>query len=412
MGRNVIFQDYARQVANVPAGNLPPSADGYRDRSYYTKFEFRGKTYLRCLETTDATEAQRRARLKHREITSAVVAGEYDRIDATKLRQRSTLTLGEILPLYRQHARVKPRTASNNIGALDLVLRRALDDDHLDTARVPLTTLTRKLVRDYQDAAVRAAGPDLLARGRAITSANSFVRQARSLFAKHAQNDLLAYYQDAGLKLPENIEAFRTASLLKEPSHKFKPAAAETMARLLAALPALKLADPDAYRICLLSYGCGLRRGEIVHLRGSDVRHDADRHTIHLVRRAEWTTKTDEERLVPMESHVWAELVALDPMLAAPRSSDPVAPLADYILTGRTAGARLEHFRRFGAWLSGLGWTSAKKAHQLRKEWETLAVRQLGSTIAAALAGHSVEVQQKHYFGLSADSLPAVKIFG
>ena len=65
-----------------------------------------------------------------------------------------------------------------------------------------------------------------------------------------------------------------------------------------------------------------------------------------------------------------------------------------------------------GPRVSGLGWTSAKKAHQLRKEWETPAVRQLGSTVAAALAGHSVEVQQKHYFGLSADSLPAVKIFG
>lgn len=35
-----------------------------------------------------------------------------------------------------------------------------------------------------------------------------------------------------------------------------------------------------------------------------------------------------------MEAHVWDELVALDPRLAAPGSAAPATPLTDYLLTG------------------------------------------------------------------------------
>src|SRR5436190_22784659 len=81
----------------IPAADLPH----HRERSWFFKFEFRAKSFVRALETTDATIAQQRARLKFNEIRDAIIKGEYERLDATKTRHTVHATLGELLAAYR-----------------------------------------------------------------------------------------------------------------------------------------------------------------------------------------------------------------------------------------------------------------------------------------------------------------------
>lgn len=295
----------------------------------------------RCLDTNDATEAQRRARAKHATITHAVRTGEADRLADTKLRHRAFVTLGELFPIYRQHTRCAPRTAVNNIGSLRLVLRRALAPPALSDSEVggqSVTILTRKLVLDFQTALLKNAGPDYRAQDRAATTANSLLRQARSLFAGSARNNMMETYHAAGLRLPASLETFRRAPLLPEPEHTFEAPSAELISRLRTAAAALRAADPNGYRIYLLTCGCGLRKKEIAYLCGSHIAHlpagAHPRHIIELKTRANFRTKNRKPRYVPMEAHVWDELVALDPRLAAPGSAAPATPLTDYLLTG------------------------------------------------------------------------------
>src|SRR5947208_2373620 len=57
----------------VPVGD--PRHDG---ASWYFKFEFRGKSYKRCLDTANADDAQRNARAKFNSIVKAVQLEEYE----------------------------------------------------------------------------------------------------------------------------------------------------------------------------------------------------------------------------------------------------------------------------------------------------------------------------------------------
>lgn len=326
-------------------------------------------------------------------------------------------TLGEIIATYRAKSRCDARVTAGNVSAMYLVLRHArgtpdLTEQEMD--KLSLTEIKKSLAIEFQDALVKAAGADELARERAATNANSLLRQARSLFADRPRNNLLEHYATAGLRIPDSVHGFKKAPLLPEPDHTFEPPSDDLVNRIRTAAVALRAADPNGYRIYLLALGCGLRKKEIALLCGSHIQHktagDTTRHTIELRTRSHFRTKSRKPRYVPMEDHIWRELVALNPMLAAPRSADPVAPLEDYLLQGDANERYNLAFRRFGPWLAAQGWNRKKKAHELRKLWSSLVAAEHGSDVARKLAGNTAKVFDAHYHSLL--KLPDLKILG
>lgn len=344
--------------------------------------------------------------------------------------RRPAACVGEIIPIYRAKSRCDERVINNNVAAFYLVLQRARNpswkrgvgqaafearyDDIGRLDALSLTEITKALAVDFQDALLRAAGTDELAKERATTNANSLLRQARSIFADRPRNNVLAHYTAAGLKLPECIHGFKKAPLLPEPDHSFDPPSPELVERLRTAAVGLRETDRNSYRIYLLAAGCGLRKKEIAWLCGSHISHrarpDGTLHIIELRTRAHFRTKSRKPRYVPMEDFIWRELIALDPLLAAPRSADPVTPLEDYLLEGDSRERYQTAFRRFGAWMTAQGWNRPKKAHELRKLWSSTWAEARGSEFARKLAGNTAKVFDDHYYAMLKD--PELKILG
>lgn len=367
-----------------------------REATYTAKFRFQGKQYVIATKLTDKEEAQR----VERNTVKALNAGRFEVLDAMRLRDTHSVTLRDIIEIYKARATCADRTRRANIGAIRLIIRRAevhakKTDPEIDA--LPVSILTAELLSDYQQAVLRAAGEDKLKQGSAAVSANSMRRQARSLFSA----DMLEYY--AHLKLPAELTRFLRVKNLPEPDLRFRMLPAELIAAIRSGAVALRAADPNAYRIYLLAMGCGLRKKEIASAQFNWLEDaGAGRWQIHIQTTADFKPKDTSDRIIPMEAMVRDELVTLRvPAL-------PGQP--EYILTGHKTERTDAAFDRFSAWLVSLGWTRKKKAHELRKLFGSLVADQAGLSAAQDLLGHSSpEITKAHYVGQV--RLPDINVF-
>jgi integrase len=269
------------------------------------------------------------------------------------------------------------------------------DDATIDDQSASL--LTAHLIIDYQARVRTAAGGDPVAVNRATTTANSYRRQARSLFAR----DNLTIYRD--LKMPD-LADFMGARKLREPRHDYVRVDGELVRRIMDAAPALRTADPNAYRVLVMALGMGLRKREIAFAQWDWLQQETGgRLTLVLRCTDRFRTKTNEPRAVPVPLAVYNEL-----HMMRQAQAQPAGP---HFLEGCET-ERLNTFRRFSAWLQGMGWTRLKKAHELRKMFGTEIHEQAGLASAQKLLGHSsASVTLSHYVDVPNVSLDVLTKF-
>jgi len=80
---------------------------------------------------------------------------------------------------------------------------------------------------------------------------------------------------------------------------------------LTAILEKAKDKRPDLYRAFIFLAYTGCRRGELIHLEWTDL--DFEHQTIKFQNKEFWSTKTRENRIIPMHSRIYEELMEIEP---------------------------------------------------------------------------------------------------
>ena len=373
---------------NDACKEIPGNAPGASDRPYYFRFIYRGKAYVRCLETLNAIEAQKRARAKYHEIVSAVSTGEYKRLDATKLRQETTATLETLYHTYQGGpAEANAKTRILNINALRQL---AGDATHI-------SQLTPALARRWFDTvttAILALSPGSNQQETIASlkrSANSRWAQARSLFTPRC----LAHYQDTGIIAnPAHLEAFvkagNAATYNRIPKKNYHPPTDQTIQATLTAWQ--EITDRDLFLAIGHELAFGLRLSEMAQ---AQWHWHIERHGYPVL---------DGQAIVKNGSGL-LRIRALDPYyttmrtLATARGWWP-ADLASAgpIITGTDTYRTDGLFRAVSDWLRALGWKTDKTNHALRAYAGSQVAMKYGIYEAQMFLRHStVKVTEQSY---------------
>jgi len=362
---------------------MAPTAAGYKEQSYYFRFTFRGKSYPRCLETTDATEAQRRARIKYQQITEAVTRGQLAHLEASKMRQSAVGTIAQLEAAYLlSPSEAGSTTRDHNINALHYI--------------VPATGS----VQDLNPAAVRAyfAAVQVKAmaesdQGKAASlrrSANSVWAKARSLFTPRC----LEYYRGQNL-YHECLEAFVSAGNLAKfssravPKVMYNPPADKIITATLTAWAALADQDRNLYLAIGHELAFGLRIGEMAQAKWGwhQIRSG------YPVLDGTATVKSGSGMIQVRALDPWYRQMQVQMQLHAWRG-DP----DDHIITGSEAYRQDGLFRAASDWLRKLGWETKKTNHALRAYAGGQVAMKYGIYEAQMFLRHStVKVTEQNY---------------
>lgn len=369
------------------SSQLSPETPGWRELPYSFRFQFRGKSYVRRLETNDAAEAQTRARALAREIKEAVVRGEYDRVSATKLRAPVAATILQICTAYEESpGDASPSTRRQNVNALHQLLRTACSTASIDTlsAREINPSLVQKWFRFAMERA--EASGDQLAEASIKKSANSRFVQASSLFTDRAR----AFYATRSIDLPafgEFVRAGHVHRFTRLPKDQFNPPAEAVIKATLDAWQLLE--DRNLFLAVGHALSFGLRKGEIAQARWGW-----------------WTTRGGYPVLDgAAEVKNGAGLVqvrALDPWFNFMRQRVEAqawrGAAQDFIITGNTTFRSDDIFRAVSEWLTKLGWETMKMTHALRAYAGSQVAMKYGIYEAQCWLRHStVKVTEQHY---------------
>jgi len=227
-----------------------------------------------------------------------------------------------------------------------------------------------------------------------MTSCNSTIRQARSLFA----GKILKFLPE--IRLPDPIPFAGVEFFPKQSAKYFSRI--DPKALLQAAHTELAVSDTPAFIAMLLALSAGLRRGEIDSLAWHQV--DFDRELIRIENTDTASLKTMDSRdEVAIDTHVASMLQGF---MAKAKAKD-----RDFVIEaeGDGSGPRKwgQHYRadaafdRLTAWLRVHGVTASKPLHELRKELGALVTAEHGIYAASRVLRHSnVATTASHYSDL------------
>lgn len=295
--------------------------------------------------------------------------------------------VGDILAVKRSKKRFGPRRG----GAA--AYRAAID-------AAPLDVLAPSAVQKWRLAYVKKAKNPAQERSR-MTSCNSTIRQARSLFAAK----VVRFLPD--LRLPEPPPFAQVEFYPRQSTKYFSRIDAKELLRKAQA--ELAPTDAPAFVAMLLALAAGLRRGEIDGLCWHQI--DFNRQVIRIEPTERAGLKTADSRdEVPIDEHVAGIL----------RGHFAKGKRArDYVIEGdgKTGGQKKwgQHYRadavfdRLTIWLRKQGVTARKPLHELRKELGALITAEHGIYAASRVLRHSnVATTVAHYSDLK--SRPTVNV--
>lgn len=385
-----------RLFKREPGGrDLDPSAPGYKERPYYFRFSFRGKSYVRCLETADASMAQGRARRKFAEIKEAAIQGHYDRLDRTKLRAVSPATVDDLVEAYKTcPVDAEERARTQNLLALRQLLRVTYDLQPEAELALPISQVSAAVSRRWFELASKKsmAATNQADKTSYKRSANSRFVQAKSVFAPKA----LATYRELDIYHP-NMEGFvssgETFKFSKLPATSFNPPPDTVIAETLAAWE--KLEDRNTFLAVGFELAFGLRIGELGQ--------------------AKFNWLTSREGYPVLDSVIGGSVdVKNNTAIIQVRALDPWFTILDarirtkgwntgpehYILNGTLTDRTDNTFRAVSAWLRNLKWNTKKTNHELRKYAGSQVAMKYGIYEAQCWLRHStVKVTESHYSG-------------
>lgn len=358
-----------------------------KDAPYQLRCEIYGRLLKRSLGTNNGATAEAIAAKLIRKARER----RWDAIDLTRARAiNAVATIGEIIAAYRNLTTglIAERTQRDNISSLRLLVKRGLEREMDETSIDALRTseLTSKLIRDFKRVSARdgsnAEDPESAKR-----SVNSRLRQARSVFTKEM---LTAYYADRELLLTD-LKPFLTEPGFRAAKAKYVPPDDQLMQQMFSSLRQFRRADPFAYLAWLLSYGCGLRRGEIAQLKWSTLVEKDGAGILQLSARQKNKRQAD----VPVPRRVWALLKVFRKHATG-----------EYVLPSPREDSKLRGqniFRRVYSWMRSHGWTRRKCLHEMRKYLGYRVRQQFGLEAAQGMLRHENQSTTEDYYSGAAE---------
>jgi integrase len=343
--------------------------------TYYARFTApdpdrpgESKHYLR--NTFETTKEKALKVLK--QLVGAANVGRFDALELTKARHAPELTLEQIFTHYRAGAReITEATRRRNVFSMRIVVRKAKGlAANADVDQTPIAELTGDLVYKYRQAVLDGAQEDEadeLRTDQLCRSANSYLRQAKSIFSK----EMLSYYQrGASLALPPNLRDFTDELGFRKVSKlDYNKPNDEVLARTFQDLAHLETADPNLYRAVWAALGFGLRKSEIAAAKvGWFIKRDGVGYI-----RGDVLGKNGQIPDVVVQLGAWEKLA---PHLAG-------RPADAFLLEGCDTERNELVFRRASTWMAFLGWGTQKRIHEFRAYAICQVAEQTGDLIEA-----------------------------
>lgn len=313
-------------------------------------------------------------------------------------------TVGDLIAAVSELATCRPDTLRGNVSTFRRIVAD-VEGIKADAARfarcgdgraawlaaldsVPLAKLTPDRVEAWKLRFVSQASGDEIKSRAARNSANTMLRQGKSLFTKR-----LRHFFAQRLELPSRLPFDGVAPFPRQ-SMRY----ASTMdvhALLTAATGKLAVTDPEAFKAFLLCLFGGLRRNECDKLRWSSL--DFTAGAIRIEAHSDFSAKCETSLAdVPIDPEVCALLQGL-------RAKEPKA---EYVLQGEASKVNTsyrayratETFARLATWLRSNGVTGRAPLHTLRKEAGSLVCAKAGLFAASRFLRHAdVAITAQHY---------------
>lgn len=347
--------------------------------NYYFRVQIDGKRKTVCTETPDATLAKARARV----MVDKILSGNWEsRMQVTR-RGRKVPTVGRIIDTFlKGDQHVRENTAKAYTLALLNMLRTARDITDAQARKLSIEELTKDLVKDYQAVRQGREFVDYTKPLKVNTSTNAIVRNARAIFSRHAMNA----YEEAGMDIPDTLQGFLKAPLLKEVSHRYSdnPIPKEAIDAMNDALPALKMKDERLWAIHLMIRLMGLRASEAMRARRHWLVKRGDQTFLVINRREGEAAPKRQDGEVPVPP------VLLDWFMSEP---------SDYLIRGETFNERERLVKReHSKWVRKFLPGRTKTNHELRKYAGSVVATKTGSyERAAEFLRIDIETAKEHY---------------
>lgn len=252
---------------------------------------------------------------------------------------------------------------------------------------VKLSAITPEAVEAWRKGYIEAAGSDATKRDAAANTANSAIRNARSLFSESIAAKLV------GVQLPKplsfdgvQVSADRNARYVS----RINP---ESLAK--AATKELGSKQPEAFKIFLLALFCGLRRNEIDKLLWNAV--DLDKGTLRIELNPYFTPKATSSL---GEVYLEPEIIRHFKQAKKGATGEFVIESPNEPRLGITYDhyRANEHFQILIDWLGKHGVKGNNPIHTLRKEFGRLITERHGIYAASKLLRHSSILVTSSYY--------------
>jgi integrase len=386
---------------------------------WYVSLCFRGEAHKIFLQTMDKKQAAERALeayflLRASGWTAVLEKYSVRRKCGGTAEKAKEVMAGEFLGLVGRRCGLSEESLKKYAGDFYRILEEMFDldfgrqkYDHVHGGNlvrqeklngIRLSKITAERVEAWRSDTLERRVREGVRQESAITTINSILRSAKSLFAK---KNLKA------IGLEDFPSPFSGITLWREESHRY---ATGFSVQDLADAAVAELRGKEEYKIFLLAAGCGLRRNEIDKLLWSHV--DFGNSSILVCKTAYMRPKSKES--VFMDGFVSCELAELqktakgefvledESVTFRTRSSSPKQPAKKAKKSRYRCGKAFERLTR---WLRAKGVPGRSLVHVLRKEFASQICKNHGIYAASRALRHSFCSVTKLYY---ADKAPAV----
>jgi integrase len=364
--------------------------------NWWMLFQHEGERRKLSLGTPHKPAAVAKARDLYRSIIHDGWEATLAELHGPERPAHTETTVGQFLEELKARADLKPETLKGYVIAFRAIVNeifgldpgkekfdyrggghaRWLEKVH----NVKLSDVTPTRVQEWKRVFIARAGNDPVKLRSAKTSFNSYLRQAKSLFAPGAVRHL-------SVKLPSPLP-FEGIAFEPRQSARYRSSIdPEALSR--AAMDELAEQDPSAYLAFLLALGGGLRRGEIDRLEWPAFRWNDNVIRIEPTRHFDVKSEHSIGDVL-----VDPELMAIFRGYAARARSSFVLEVGGGADLAGVVKSFADHYRakavfeRLSGWLKAHGVTARKPIHELRKEFGSMINRRHGLSAARDMLRH------------------------
>ncbi len=380
------------------------TAGTYRELpALYVRIHHLGREHAFTFQTLDKNVAATQARDTYKDILSKGWEAVLKEKRPQPAPEESRTTVGRLLAAVAEKRLLEPLTLRNYANCLRTVVSELFDIqgskakfDHVkggnNTWRqkidaVDLAQITADRVERWKTQRLAKAGQSDQAQRSAKRTINSYIRCSRSLFSDRLRNSLKTLHWPTPLPFA-GIEFEKAGSMAYH--SEIEPAKLVQAARR-----ELQAQKPELYKILLLGFMAGLRRGEIDGLEWPAF--DWNQGVLRIIPTEVMRLKTESsEGEVPLDPEVMAEFRDFH------RKRNSTFVIESARKAKRLPDQRVYRchalFKEVNAWLRQHGVTTNKPLHTLRKELGAMVTTQHGIYAAKDMLRHSdISTTARHY---------------